>query len=162
MKYIVFLLSMVFVVSCATPTPSNYSKIEYNAEACFGFCPIFKITVNPDRTAVIDAERFTFTEGRSKDDFSGPREGIFKTTIKQADYNKLISLLDELNLKNLNGYYGNKNITDLPTANLRITFTDGSTKHIEDYGKGGTEKLDELYTFIEDLRKTQTWTRVAE
>ena len=40
--------------------------------------------------------------------------------------------------------------------------TEGSTKHIEDYGKGGTEKLDELYTFIEDLRKTQTWTRVAE
>ena len=74
---------MVFVVSCATPTPSNYSKIEYNAEACFGFCPIFKITVNPDRTAVIDAERFTFTEGRSKDDFSGPREGIFKTKIKE-------------------------------------------------------------------------------
>ena len=124
---------MVFVVSCATPTPSNYSKIEYNAEACFGFCPIFKITVNPDRTAVIDAERFTFTEGRSKDDFSGPREGIFKTKIKEADYNKLISLLDDLDLKNLNGYYGNKNITDLPTANLRITFTDGSTKLIEVY-----------------------------
>ena len=162
MKYLLALIAAVFLFSCTTQNKSNYSKIHYEAGACFGFCPIFKITINPDRTAVIDAERFTFTEGRSKDDFSGPREGIFKTTIKQADYNKLISLLDDLDLKNLNGYYGNKNITDLPTANLRITFTDGSTKHIEDYGKGGTEKLDELYTYIEDLRKTQTWTRVAE
>ena len=162
MKYFFFLLSMVFVLSCATPNTSKYSKIEYNAEACFGFCPIFKITVNPDRTAVIDAERFTFTEGRSKDDFSGPKEGIFKTTIKQPDYNKLISLLDDLDLKNLRPYYGNKNVTDLPTAHLLITFTDGSSNHIEDYGKGGTEKLDELYTFIENLRKTQTWTKVAQ
>jgi len=162
MKYFLVLLSLVFLASCATPATSNYTKIEYNAEACFGFCPIFKITVNPDRTAVIDAERFTFTEGRTKDDFSGPKEGIFKTTIKQADYHKLTSLLDDLDLKNLKGYYGNKNITDLPTAHLRVTFTDGSSKHIEDYGKGGTEKLDELYTFIEDLRKTQTWTRVAK
>ena len=162
MKYLLALIAAVFLFSCTTQNKSNYSKIHYEAGACFGFCPMFKITINPDRTAVIDAERFTFTEGRSKDDFSGPREGIFKTTIKQADYNKLISLLDDLDLKNLNGYYGNKNITDLPTANLRITFTDGSTKHIEDYGKGGTEKLDEVYTFIEDLRKTQTWTRVAK
>lgn len=160
MKYLFTLLSLVLLTSCATVSSSKYSKIEYEAGACFGFCPIFKITIHPDRTAIIDAERFTFTDGRSKDEFSGPKEGIFKATIKESDYKTLVSKLDSLNLKSLKSYYGNKNVTDLPTSKLRVTFSDGSYKEIEDYGKHGTPELDELYNFIEDLRKNQSWTKV--
>ena len=65
-----------------------------------------------------------------------------------------------MDLKNLKDYYGNKNVTDLPTSHLKITFADGTQKHIEDYGKGGTEKLDEVYQLIEDLRKSQNWTKI--
>ena len=147
-------------MSCATINTSKYSKIEYEAGACFGFCPIYKMTINPDRTAVIEAEHFTFTEGRSKDEFSQLKEGTFKATIKEADYKQLVAKLDSLNLKSLKTYYGNKNISDLPTSYLRITFADGTKKNIEDYGKGGTAELEELYNFIEDMRKTQTWTKV--
>lgn len=157
MKYLFTLLTTLFLMSCATPQMSTYSKIEYEAGACRGFCPNFKITINPDRTAIIDAERFTFTEV-----FSEAKEGIFRTTLKENDYKILLSKLESLNLKSLNNYYGNKNVSDLPTAYLKVTFADGSVKHIEDYGKGGTEKLDELYSFIEDLRKSQTWIKVAE
>lgn len=160
MKYLLTILSLTFLMSCATTTKSKYSKIEYEAGACFGFCPIFKITINPDRTAVIEAERFTFTEGRTKDDMAGEKEGTFKATIKEADYQLLLSKLDSLDFKNLKDYYGNKNITDLPTSYLNITFMDGTKKRIEDYGKGGTEQLDELYQIIEDLRKSQVWTKV--
>jgi hypothetical protein len=160
MKYLLSLFSFAMLMSCATTSSSKYSKIQYEAGACFGFCPIFKLTVNPNRTAVIEAERFTFTDGKSKDDFSGPKEGTFKATIKEGDYNKLVTLLDGLDLKTLKDNYGSKNVSDLPTAHLKITFSDGSTKHIEDYGKHGTEKLDALYDFIENLRKTQTWTKV--
>ena len=160
MKYLLTLFAAVFLMSCTLQNKTNYSKIQYEAGACFGFCPMFKMTINPDRTAIIDAERFTFTEGKSKDDFSGPKEGTFKATIKEADYNKLVAMLDSLNLKSLKNYYGNKNVTDLPTSHLNITFTDGTTKHIEDYGKHGTEELREVYQFLEGLRKTQTWTKV--
>ncbi|MBU8884034.1 hypothetical protein KSK37_13145 [Kaistella sp. DKR-2] len=162
MKYLLSLLSFILMISCATPNSAKYSKIQYEAGACFGFCPIFKLTVNPDRTAVIEAERFTFTEGRTKDDFSGQKEGTFKATIKQEDYDTLISKLDSLNLNSLKDYYGNKNVTDLPTSYLKITFADGTEKNIQDYGKHGTEKLRELYTFIEDMRKSQTWTKVKQ
>lgn len=160
MKYLLTILSLTFLMSCATTTKSKYSKIEYEAGACFGFCPIFKITINPDKTAVIEAERFTFTEGRTKDDMAGEKEGTFKATIKEADYQLLLSKLDSLDFKNLKDYYGNKNITDLPTSYFNITFTDGTQKRIEDYGKGGTEQLDEVYQIIEDLRKSQVWTKV--
>lgn len=162
MKYLLTLLSFVLISSCATNKSAKYSKIEYEAGACFGFCPIFKITINPDRTAIIDAERFTFTEGRSKDEFSSPKEGTFKSTIAQRDYNQLVAILNSLNLKSLKNYYGNKNISDLPTSNLKITFADGTQKNIEDYGKRGTPELDKLYDFIEELRKNQTWKKVGE
>ncbi|WP_262511539.1 hypothetical protein [Chryseobacterium carnipullorum] len=43
---------------------------------------------------------------------------------------------------------------------MRINFTDGSSKNIEDYGKRGSEKLRKVYMFIEDLRHNQQWAKV--
>lgn len=161
MRYILALCAFVFLFSCSTPKNSTqYSKIEYEATPCFGFCPVFKITVNPDRTAIFEAEHFNFSNKPSKDEFSKPREGTFKGTIRQEDYSKLIGLLNNLNVKNLNDKYGERNITDLPTSYLRVNFTDGSSKNIEDYGKRGSEKLSEVYRFFEDLRKNQQWTKI--
>jgi len=161
MKYILGLVAFIFLFSCtAQKGNSKYSVIEYEATPCFGFCPVFKMTVNPDRTAVFEAEHFNFGDQPSKDNLSNPREGTFKGTIKEADYNKLIALLDGLNVKNLKDNYGERNISDLPSSHLRIRFTDGTSKHIEDYGKRGSEKLSELYGFFENLRKNQEWTKV--
>ncbi|MDQ1163069.1 hypothetical protein QE422_003437 [Chryseobacterium sp. SORGH_AS 447] len=161
MKYILSLFAVILLFSCQSQKAnSKYSRIEYEAGACFGSCPIFKITINPDRTAVLEAEHFNFSKGFSKSEFDKPREGTFKGTIKETDYNALIALLNNLNVKSLNEKYGERNVTDLPTSYLRIQFADGTTKHVEDYGKRGTEKLAELYKFFEDLRHNQQWTKV--
>lgn len=162
MKYLLALFAFVFLFSCTTSKKVNskYTKIEYQAGPCFGFCPVFKITINPDRTAVFEAEHFNFGNKTSKDEFSNPREGTFTGTIKEKDYNKLISLLDGLNVKSLDDKYGKRNITDLSTSYLRISFSDGTQKNVEDYGKRGSEKLSEVYHFFEDLRKNQEWTKV--
>lgn len=161
MKYLLGLCALIFLFSCTSQaTNSKYTKIEYQAGACFGFCPVFKMTINPDRTAIFEAEHFNFNDKPSKDEFSKPREGTFTGTIKEKDYNKLIRLLDGLDVKNLKDKYGSRNITDLSTAYLRINFNDGTSKNVEDYGKRGSEKLSEVYHFIEDLRKNQQWTKV--
>ncbi|WP_419868438.1 DUF6438 domain-containing protein [Chryseobacterium sp. CT-SW4] len=161
MKYIISVLALIFAFSCSSQkNPSEYSRIEYEAGACFGFCPVFTLTISPDKTAVLEAEHFNFTKNPSKADFSKEREGTFKTTIKDTDYSRLISLLDDLNVKNLNDKYGERNITDLPTSYLRIQFKDGTQKNIEDYGKRGNEKLMEVYKFFEDLRHNQQWVKV--
>jgi hypothetical protein len=161
MKYILSLCAFIFLFSCTSQKQnSTYSAIEYEAGACFGSCPIFKLTINPDRTAILEAEHFNFSKEFSKSEFDSPREGTFKATIKEADYNKLIALLDGLNVKSLNDKYGSRNITDLPTSYLRIKFTDGTVKNVEDYGKRGTEKLSQIYKFFEDLRLNQQWTKV--
>jgi len=161
MKYILSFCALIFVFSCTSQKVNpKYSKIEYEATPCFGFCPVFKMTINPDRTAVFEAEHFNFSEKPSKDEFSNPREGTFTGTIKEEDYNTLLKLLDDLEVKNLKDKYGEKNITDLSTSYLRINFADGTSKNIQDYGKRGSEKLSKVYHFFENLRKNQDWTKV--
>lgn len=161
MKYLFSFFVFVLLFSCnAQKAQSKYSKIEYEAGPCRGFCPIYKMTINPDRTAVLEAEHFNFTKDHSKGEFSNEREGTFKATIKEADYNKLISLLDGLNVKGLDAKYGNQHISDLPTSYLRINFADGTFKNVKDYGKRGSEKLSEVYKFFESLKHNQKWTKV--
>lgn len=161
MKYILSLCAFILLFSCTTQkTDSKYSTIEYKAGACFGSCPIFTMTINPDRTAVLEAEHFNFSKNFSKGEFSEPREGTFQAVIKEADYKKLVALLNGLDVKNLQEKYGSRNITDLSTSYLKINFTDGTSKNVEDYGKRGSEKLREVYMFIEDLRHNQQWTKV--
>lgn len=167
MKYLLGLFAFVILFSCNSQnaqssqnSKSQYSTIEYKTTPCFGFCPVFAMTINPDRTAVLEAEHFNFTKTPSKDEFSKPREGTFKTTIKEADYNKLVSLLNGLDVKNLNENYGQKNVSDLSSSNLTVNFPDGTSKKVEDYGKRGSEKLIEVYKFFEDLKLNQQWTKV--
>jgi len=161
MKFLLSVFTALLFLSCASSKSSlAYSQIEYEAGACFGSCPIYKMTINPDRTAVLEAEHFNFSKGFSKGEFDKEREGTFKTTIKEADYNKLTALLDDLNIKNLNNKYGERNVTDLPTSYLRIKFTDGTSKTVEDYGKNGTEKLVTVYQFFEDLKHNQQWQKI--
>lgn len=161
MKYLVAIFASILLLSCASQkADSKYSQIEYEAGPCFGSCPMFKITINPDRTAVFEAEHFNFSKGFNKSDFDKPREGTFKGTIKEEDYKKLTALIDGLNVKSMNDKYGSRNITDMATSYLRIKFADGTSKEVEDYGKKGTEKLVEVYKFFEDLRTNQDWKKV--
>jgi len=161
MKYLLGLFAIVVLFSCQSQkVESKYSTIEYEAGACFGFCPIYKMTIQADRTAVLEAEHFNFSKGTSKDEFSKPREGTFTTTIKEADYNKLVASLDDLDVKSLQDKYGSRNVSDMPTSYLRIKLADGTSKSTEDYGKRGSEKLMKVYQIFEDLKQSQQWTKV--
>lgn len=161
MKYLLSLLALAFIFSCnSKKVASKYTTIEYEAGPCFGSCPIFKMTINADRTAVLEAEHFNFSKGFSKAEFSKPREGTFKTTIKAEDYNKLVNSLNALNIKSLDEKYGNRNVTDMATSYLRVQFSDGTSKQVEDYGKRGSEKLMQVYQIFEDLKHNQQWQKV--
>lgn len=159
MKFVLICIAAFLLTSCATAHDSNYSQIRYKAGPCFGFCPMFEMTINPDRSAVIEADRFTFERGNAQN-ATQAKEGTFKTNLRDADYSKLITLINDLNVKSLNTKNGNRDVTDLPTAYLTVKHSDGAVTAIEDYGKAGTEKLKNLYRFIEDLRFSQTWTKV--
>lgn len=157
MKYLLSFLTLVLLLNCSANKTSIYAQVEYEAGACFGFCPIYKISINSDRTAIFEAKRFNFSRDTSSSD---ENEGTFKGTIDQVQYDKLLSILDSLNPKNLNDFYGNKNVSDLPTSYLTIKYKDASIKKIQDYGKRGTPELQNLYQFFDDLRTNQAWTKI--
>ncbi len=162
MKYMLLFIGAALLMACTAQNKSEYTTVEYEAGACFGFCPIFKITISSDRTAVLEAEHFNFSDGRSKDEFSMPREGTFKGTIKEEDYRKLVEMLNALKPETLKDKYGSRNVTDLPTSFIRLAFKDGTTKIVEDYGKQGRPDLEKLYRYFEDLRHNQTWEKVGD
>lgn len=156
MKYLVAILTLVILNACQTSVnQSKFAKIEYEAGACFGFCPIYKMTINADRTAIFEAQRFNFSQDRE----SQENEGNFKGTITEKDYAHLVALIDSANPKLLKNYYGNKNVSDLPTSYLTITYQNGNVKRIQDYGKHGTPELEKIYEMFEELKTTQSWTK---
>ncbi|KQR93474.1 hypothetical protein ASG01_09845 [Chryseobacterium sp. Leaf180] len=161
MKYLFAIITSMIILSCtAQKSASKYSEIEYEAGPCFGSCPIYKMTIKSDRTAVLEAEHFNFSKGFTKSEFDKPREGTFTTTISPEAYSKLVAALDDINVMSLNAKYGSRNITDLPTAYLRITMNNGSKKQTEDYGKAGSEKLKQVYKQFEDMKTSQKWTKI--
>lgn len=160
MKYLFSLIVSLGLMSCTTSQTAKYSKIEYEVGPCFGFCPTYKITVNSDRNAILEAERFNFSEGGSKDDFSKPREGTFKATISKEDYQKLVMLTDAADVKTLKDSYIDDRIMDASKINLRIDFADGSKKNIELSAGEKPQKLINLQKYIDELKRKQQWQKV--
>jgi len=160
MKYLLSLLLLIGLMSCGTSQTSKYSKIEYEVGPCFGFCPIYKITIDTDKNAVLEAEHFNFSQGEGKGDLDKPREGTFKSTISPADYDKLITLTDAANVKSLSDSYIDKRIMDASKSNLRVYFSDGSKKDIALSAGEKPENLIALITYITELKKKQNWQKV--
>lgn len=160
MKYLLNLLVFLGLMSCNSSQVSPYSKIEFEEGPCFGFCPIYKITINADRNTILEAEHFNFSEGGDRADYSKPREGTFKSEISKENYQKLIALTNDANVKSLENTYEDKRIMDAAKSYLRIYFSDGSKKEIQISAGEKPEKLTTLYTFIRELKKDQNWEKV--
>lgn len=135
------------------PNPKTYNieKIEYQTTMCFGTCPKFYIAINKDRTGIFKAERYNRETRDSK-----IIKGKFKTTLDKNSYSDIINLLNYIDFPNLKDNYS-VNWTDDQTSTLTITYDNGQTKKIEDYGLIGTYGLDRLYQMLFELRFNQNW-----
>ncbi|RRQ46890.1 hypothetical protein DTW91_03050 [Chryseobacterium sp. SC28] len=160
MKYLFSLMAVLGLISCTTSQVSKYSKIEYEVGPCFGFCPTYKITIDSQRNAILEAEHFNFTNGGSKDDMSKPREGTFKATVSVEDYKQLVAITDAAAIKELNDSYIDKRIMDASKTTLRITFPDGSKKEIKMSAGEKPTPLAELTNYIDEVKQKIQWEKV--
>ena len=160
MKYLLSLMVFLGLISCTTSQVSKYSAIEYEVGPCFGFCPTYKITIDSNRNAILEAERFNFSEGGSRDDLNKPREGTFKATINTEDYQKLIIATDAANIKTLNESYIDKRIMDASKVNLRVTFSDGTKRDIAMSAGEKPKTLTDLTKVIDEIKRNQKWEKV--
>lgn len=120
------------------------SKIEYETSECFGTCPVFKIEIDANRNTIYNAIEYN------------DLTGIYYSKISQDDYYTLIRLINYLDFPNLKDRY-KVNWTDDQSYKLIITYDDGKTKTINDYGKAGTYGLIQVYDKLFDLRKKLEW-----
>lgn len=144
MKYSALLLTVLILLTNCNPPSINFQKIEFQADACFGECPVFNMTINSDGSASYDANMFN------------ERQGQFKTTIKQNYLDSLKTLINNADIFSLKDNYSTT-WTDHPTYTLTVILNKDSTKKIVDYGPGGPDKLTKIYKQIFSLRQSQDW-----
>ncbi|MBS1918723.1 MAG: VCBS repeat-containing protein [Bacteroidetes bacterium] len=125
---------------------SNYAidSIEFRTSACYGSCPVFSIALDKKGNGVYNAKTYN------------PKQGTFTTLLDKENLNKIIGLINYISINDLQDNY-RVSWTDDQTCWVRIRFTDGSIKEIEDYGLKGTFGLRLLYSIFFDLRGNQNW-----
>jgi hypothetical protein len=144
MKYVLYFLTICVILPSCQSIKHDISQVEFQADGCFGECPIFAMTIADDGTASYDAKIFN------------KQNGQFKTIIKKAQLDSLKMLLDRAQFFNLKDNYTTP-WTDQSTYTITVKLKDGRSKTIEDYGPSGPEKLKRVYRLIFSLRESHEW-----
>ncbi|WP_411895378.1 DUF6438 domain-containing protein [Winogradskyella sp. A2] len=134
----------------------NITKIEFGTTGCFGTCPVFDMTIVPNGKSLFDAKYYNFSQqlgDREKE------EGKFEAVIKPTDFETIVKMMNEINIKDLETSY-TVGWTDDQTSKLKVYFADGSFKYVQDYGMQGTRGLELLYEVLLELRFNQEWVRL--
>lgn len=119
-------------------------KIQFSTTPCYSTCPVFELDIKASRKATYHAISYNDTTG------------IFSGMIDTLNYNKLVTMLNYVDFPNLNDDY-NVTWTDDQACRLVITYDDGKTKNIYDYGEVGTYGLSAIYKLLYALRTDQSW-----
>lgn len=163
LRILTTLVISAVLVSCAltaplstgTPQPTsapNYSDLVITLErtACFGTCPVYKLTVYGDGRAEYEGEMFVAVEGRQT------------ATISAEQVRELAAAIEKANYFSLKGDYSAL-ATDLPSAITTVTL-DGQTKTINHYGMCGypdidtaPEELCDLENKIDKIANSAQW-----
>ncbi|MNK16763.1 hypothetical protein D3C87_349330 [compost metagenome] len=141
------------------PSENHIEKIEFKTSPCFGTCPVYQLTINKNKSATFLAEHYNFNKDKRNNAFKN--EGLFDTKINDIDYKQLVNLLNYIDFKNLKDEYS-VSWTDDQTATLTITYDNGKTKTIEDYGMIGTYGLSSVYDLLAEMRFNQKWKKIKE
>jgi hypothetical protein len=114
--------------------------------ACYGRCPIYKVTVMRDGTVQWEGERFVKVTGKATAKLSAAAIAELVDAFKRADY---FALKDK---------YDRYDVTDHPSA---ITSFDDGTRHktVSNYhgDRSTPERLDALEAHIDEIVGTAKW-----
>lgn len=139
-----------FIEENKRPNYHTIQKIDYSTDGCFGYCPIFNLTITSDRKAIWYADRYNKINNTEV-------FGRFTSTLTKDNFFEISNLLNYIDFENLKDNY-TVNSEDESRCTLKITYDNGKTKLIKDYGLIGTFGLSRVYQVLHDLRKNQQWT----
>ena len=140
------------------PTLLRQTKIPKESEfvislertACFGHCPIYKVTLDSDGKVTYYGEMFVAVEG------------IQYSTLEQEDLQSLVREFERIDFFSLEDQYTDMGATDLPSA-ITTLIVDGKMKQVNHYhgDPNAPKKLAALEDKIDELINTAQWTEVT-
>ena len=140
------LASCAPVASQAETSSMDNLEIRLTRGACFGFCPVYTVTVSGAGEVHYTGRNFVNVVGETT------------TTIPAADVARLVARFDEIGFDNLRDAYRGE-MTDLPTYTLSIT-RNGRTKTVVDYGGvevGMPREVRDLQREVDNVAGTAQW-----
>ncbi len=159
MKPLLIYITLIFTFfSCKTEHPKKTPvqqkenpiiQIRFERTACYGKCPVFSLSLNPDNTAYFEGIKYVAFTGKGE------------ARLPSGTFERFKCKLDSMQVKKLRDRY-TRNLSDNPTAYLSVLFEDFSVKKIEDYGLRGTPELEELYRELTGIALTTDWKPVKD
>ncbi len=165
---ILTLLALLALVACGAqestvettqpPTPTaeptvDLSQLVISLErgVCFGFCPIYRVTIEGDGTVTWEGEQHVEVVGTET------------AQIEPEQVQELVAAFQALDFFALKDSYTEKcepdgtcsTVTDLPSTTTTINLN-GQIKSVTNY-YGGPEGLAELEIMIDEIANTQQW-----
>jgi hypothetical protein len=129
-------------------------EITLERTACYGTCPVYKLTISADGTVTFKGERFTKVVGEAKG------------RITESDFQRLVAEFEKIDYFSLPDSFvpGTpvcpRRVTDMPSANTSIRLK-GKTKRVKHYygcGDAGVlGKLIMLEKMIDEFAATERW-----
>lgn len=142
------LIVSFFVTRQRFPTPEDAkirdAVITLQRTACFGTCPIYKLTVYGTGEVQYEGEDYVKVKGKQSASISAEKVKELVNEFYKINY---FSLKDK--------YEGN--ITDLPTTFTSITI-DGKSKQVENY-YGAPDSLNKLEDLIDEITNSAQWVK---
>lgn len=156
-RFFIVFLGAVALASCAPgatsaePEPMNphsTSNVEIRLVrgACFGFCPVYTVTINGAGEVRYEGHNFVNVVGQRT------------ATIPAENVARLVARFDEIGFNNLRDSY-RANVSDLPTYTITLT-RDGRTKAVADFGgldAGMPRAVRDLQIEIDRVAGTAQW-----
>jgi hypothetical protein len=130
----------------AQSLPDDFT-ITMRRTSCYGFCPVYSVTITSDGQVTYTGEGNVTTTGTQT------------RTVDKSQVLKLYQKTEEIRFFELEDEYVEM-ITDLPTTFVTVK-ANGKTKMVEDYA-GAPEDLKELETLIDDVVGTAEWIKTNQ
>lgn len=128
------------------PPSSSNVEIRLARGACFGFCPVYTVSINGAGEVRYEGRNFVNVVGQRT------------ATIPAENVARLLARFEEVGFDNLDDAY-RANVSDLPSYTVSIT-RDGRTKTVVDYGgvqAGMPRTIRDLQDEIDRVAGTAQW-----
>ena len=161
-RSMIVIAGLAVATACAAPSVTGPgapgappTSITVSEQPCFGFCPVYSITISPDGHYVLDGQRFTRRAGRTEGQLPADRYDRMITVLRDAGFSTIPS-----DITPGSEACGNQVATDLPTLTVE---TGGEAAHRVVWYPGCRQSAfhEELYEMRDALRAAFDYGRLV-